>query len=265
MKELFSSRMSAFESASKTSVAGSVDVGEEYRTFKDVIWSAVKSLQAQMELVHKHLEHLEMRSRSAVLLLHGIPETSNEVPTSTVSRICQDQLGIQDVSEGSLYSCYRLGKSRQGKKQRPLLIRFACQRTRDKVWASKKHLKGTGYTFSEFLTSARHAVFVEARRYFGVERSWTSDGRIVVLGQDGTRHRIASMDELRAILPDAATAKGKPTPDAAGPDRGATSNVSATPLVATGAAAVRREPSVAAATTLRTRTHRQKSPSRMRK
>ncbi|KAI8441424.1 hypothetical protein MSG28_015030 [Choristoneura fumiferana] len=86
-----------------------------------------------------------------------------------------------------------------GKEAEAFLVRFACQRFRNAVWASKKHLKGSGYTLSEFLTSARHAVFVEARRIFGVERSWTSDGRIMVLGQDKTRYRITSLDELRAI------------------------------------------------------------------
>ncbi|KAI8438295.1 hypothetical protein MSG28_010868 [Choristoneura fumiferana] len=199
MKELFSSRMSAFESASKTSQTEDLGIVEEYHAFKVFIWNAVESLQAQMGLVHKTLEQMEMRSRSAVLLLHGVPEADTEDATATVIRICRDKLGVQDISDGSLYSCYRLGRTRQGKKQRPFLVRFACQRFRNAVWASKKHLKGSGYTLSEFLTSARHAVFVEARRIFGVERSWTSDGRIMVLGQDKTRYRITSLDELRAI------------------------------------------------------------------
>ncbi|KAI8437263.1 hypothetical protein MSG28_011645 [Choristoneura fumiferana] len=133
-----------------------------------------------------------------VLLLHGVPEADTEDATATVIRICRDKLGVQDISDGSLYSCYRLGRTRQGKKQRPFLVRFACQRFRNAVWASKKHLKGSGYTLSEFLTSARHAVFVEARRIF----AWRGAGQATAnhgAGQDKTRYRITSLDELRAI------------------------------------------------------------------
>ncbi|KAI8436364.1 hypothetical protein MSG28_004393, partial [Choristoneura fumiferana] len=159
MKELFSSRMSAFESASKTSQTEDLGIVEEYHAFKVFIWNAVESLQAQMGLVHKTLEQMEMRS------------------------------------DPQFFSCMVF---RRQTLRMPLPL-FACQRFRNAVWASKKHLKGSGYTLSEFLTSARHAVFVEARRIFGVERSWTSDGRIMVLGQDKTRYRITSLDELRAI------------------------------------------------------------------
>lgn len=271
MRELFSSRMTAFEGASTTSQTMDSNLVEEYRAFKMFIWSAVEGLQAQMGLVHKSLEQLEMRSRSAVLLLHGVPEADAEDAAATVLRICQDKVGVQDISDRSLYACHRLGGSHRGGKRRPILIRFACQRTRDAVWANKKCLKGSGFTLSEFLTSARHAVFVEARRVYGVGRSWTSDGRIVVLGQDKTRYRVTTLDELRAIPPNAASVESHSTPKVGGADAfnavsSGASNAHAGPTGAAAASAIRREPGpAAAAPTLRTRTQRQKSPSRLRK
>ncbi|XP_063373843.1 uncharacterized protein LOC134661632, partial [Cydia amplana] len=137
--------------------------------------------------------------RSNILLLHGVPEAQDEVVVETVTSICQDKLQLQGISESSFIVCHRLGKSMSKKKPRAVLIKFVCLRTRNAVWSAKKLLKGSGYTVSEFLTGARHAVFVEARRVYGVKGSWTSDGKRVVVCPDGSRRKITTLAELQAL------------------------------------------------------------------
>ncbi|CAH2066661.1 unnamed protein product, partial [Iphiclides podalirius] len=41
------------------------------------------------------------------------------------------------------------------------------------------------------------------RNRFGVSRCWTRDGSIVILGRDGTRHRVVSVAEVN-VIPDEA-------------------------------------------------------------
>ncbi|XP_063385000.1 uncharacterized protein LOC134671160 [Cydia fagiglandana] len=199
MKELFNSRMATFENSISTQAPAPPAVRDDFNSFKDFIGKMVSGLQNQMDIVLKTLEEMETRSRAGILLLHGVPEAEGEIAPSKVTDICQNRLQLSDITTNSFVSCHRLGKNKAASKPRAILIKFSCSRTRDVVWAAKKLLKGSGFTLSEFLTNTRHAVFLEARRIYGVKGSWTSDGRIVVVCPDGSRHKITTMDELRAL------------------------------------------------------------------
>ncbi|XP_073966499.1 uncharacterized protein [Choristoneura fumiferana] len=205
MKAMFASRMAAFEGARDAPV--STDAGaaaltsDDYQSFKAFIWSAVEGLQVQMGLVLKALEEQEMRSRSSMLLLHGAPESDREETLGLVLRMCQRDLQMTEVVAGSFNSCHRLGRGRGTSGPRPILVKFASQQLRDAVWSAKKKLKGTKLTLTEFLTAARHATFLEARRIFGVRNSWTSSGRIVVQYSDRRRQRVTSLAELHELPP----------------------------------------------------------------
>lgn len=200
MKELFTARMAGFESSVPRTGSDTTAIFEEFKTFKAFIWKAVASLQAQMELVARSLDDLEMRSRSKMLLLHGVPETEVEDIMATVINVCTGTLQMHDVDRGSLRVCRRLGSRARNSKARPLLLRFSTYLLREAVWGAKTKLKGSAMMLSEFLTSNRHSVFVEARRVYGVKHSWTSGGRIVV-STGGTRHKVTTMVELRALPP----------------------------------------------------------------
>lgn len=81
-------------------------------------------------------------------------------------------------------------------KPRPILLRFYDYRLRQTLWATKRGLKDTGITLSEFLTISRHAVFVEARKRLGVKDCWILDGKVVVICSDGTKKKVTTMTEL---------------------------------------------------------------------
>lgn len=200
MKELFSTRMAGFESSVPHNGSDATPILEEFQSFKAFIWKAVAGLQSQLELVARSLDDLEMRSRSKVLLLHGVPEANLEDAMAMATKICTETLQVHDVAVGSLLVCHRLGKKARSSKPRPLLLRFSTCLLRERVWGAKTKLRGSGMSLSEFLTSNRHSVFVEARRVYGVKHSWTSGGRVVV-SAGGSRHKVTTIAELRSLPP----------------------------------------------------------------
>lgn len=205
LKETFSSQMASFESSVALKDGHNSSLDSDYMNFKKLIWKAVESLQEQMGFVLASLEDLETRSRSGMLLLHGVAESEEENVPAIVVAAFKESLQVQNVSTDSFFACHRLGR-KLNSKPRPILVKFGCLRTRAAVWAAKRKFKGSGKTLSEFLTASRHAVFLEARRIHGVRGSWTSDGRVVVQCSDGRRHKVTTMAGLRSL----------PAPGAAG-------------------------------------------------
>ncbi|CAG4930217.1 unnamed protein product [Colias eurytheme] len=89
---------------------------------------------------------------------------------------------------------------------RPIVVKFKDISLKRKIWSAKKDLKGSGITLSEFLTKSRHDLFMAARKRFGVERCWTRDGNIFLIGPDGNRHQINAPADLDDIpVSDSAT------------------------------------------------------------
>ncbi|XP_063366823.1 uncharacterized protein LOC134655302 [Cydia amplana] len=254
LEKMFSSQMASFESsiAEKDIPSGS-SLELDFKNFKKFIWKAVECLQQQMGFVSASLEELETRSRSGMLLLHGIKETEGEDVTTIAASEFKDTLQVQNITANSFFACHRLGKKR-GSKPRPILVKFGCVRTRAAVWAAKKKFKGSGKTISEFLIASRHAVFLEARRIYGVQGSWTRDGRIVVQCGNGTRHKVTTMTELLSLSVSEPAADAKvpaEVPEAASVQRAEVAKKPAQAL---------KEPG-AAGTTRRAHNLRKKSPS----
>lgn len=50
---------------------------------------------------------------------------------------------------------------------------------------------------SEFLTACRYAEVVEIRKRLGVKECWTMDGKVVVVGGDGTKKEVRSVNLVR--------------------------------------------------------------------
>ncbi|XP_053624807.1 uncharacterized protein LOC128683326 [Plodia interpunctella] len=215
LKSMFNSRMTSFEQSldgSATADNSSVS-NSEYQTFKTFIWKAVSSLSSQMDLVLCALDEFEMRSRSSMLLLHGLAEEKDEDIADILIKLCRDKLNIS-VTSNSFSACWRMGGYPKADKPRPILLRCGDISFRRDIWSAKKLLKGSGLTFSEFLTAPRHAVFVEARKALGISGCWTSDGKIVVVTVKGSRKKITTRAQLTAVIEEHAAAKCSDKPAA---------------------------------------------------
>lgn len=169
-----------------------------FESFQNFVLATLNTLQRQVELLSHENDTLEMRGRRNILLVHGLQEKNNEDATSSVLQLCSEELKVSAVSDLVISRCHRMGRI-AGDKPRPLLVEFNNIRIRDKVWSSKKSLKGSGVTLSEFLTKPRHAVFKAARQQLGVTKCWTREGVIFALGPDGARHRISTVAEVEKL------------------------------------------------------------------
>lgn len=183
------------------------NINSQFNSFRSFVMTALENLQLQLQMLARQQDEMEVRSRRSMLLLHGVPEARGEVPAEIACKALGDRLAMPDISANDVKRCHRMGRPSTTGKPRAIIIKFKDLDLRNKVWFSKAKLKGSGITLSEFLTKGRHEAFVAARKRFGVSRSWTRDGCVVVLGADGTHYRAVSVAEVDAI-PEPAGAVG---------------------------------------------------------
>lgn len=204
LSQSFSARMAAFESElGKNNVSPSPPsslstLAAEFHTFRSFVMDTLKNIEKQVTVLVTECDNIEMRSRRAMLLLHGVPEKKDEDTMAVFLDVASQHFSSATIDSKVICRVSRLGRARQGS-PRPLLVKFYSESVRDKLWMAKSSLKGSGITMSEFLTKLRHKVFVAARERVGISRCWTSAGRIIVTGLDGKRHRIFSAADIAKL------------------------------------------------------------------
>lgn len=171
-------------------------LSKDYKDFKQLVWTSIRAIKSQMELLCLGLARHEAASRRKVLLFHGIEE-SKDIKME-VQKIITERLKLPEISSNDIATCHFLGSDTE--RSRPLLVRFQQYKHRDLVWKTKTSLKNSGITISEFLIKSRHDMFVAARKHFGVKNCWTTEGKIVVLLPDKSRQKIEVMSELRTLM-----------------------------------------------------------------
>lgn len=205
MNERFVTRMNEFQNSLQNSTLASnptpniANIAAEFTAFRSFVLTALEELQLQVQVLSRKYDDLEMRSRRRILLVHGIPESKTEKITSLITQTLGNHFKIPELTEGEFNRCHRLGKIRTDGKPRAVLIKFSDISLRNKLWSSKSTLKNTGITLSEFLTKERHEVFIAARHRFGISKCWTQNGQVVVMGPDGTRNHIHSINDINSL------------------------------------------------------------------
>lgn len=194
-------RMAIFEAelqkSSKTNSTPSLtSLASDFTSFRSFVVDTITAFRRQMDLLAKEVDNMEMRSRRKMLLFHGIAEQKSEVTAQIVADVIQQSLEVPDFTVESIKRCHRIGRSSGTHKPRPILVKLDRVALRDKIWFSKTKLKGSGQTISEFLTKARHEVFMAARERVGVSKAWTKEGYIYVLDAHGSPQRISSCSDL---------------------------------------------------------------------
>lgn len=203
LAEQFKTGISELQSEMKSSTSvratgPTSNINPQLDAFKSFVLTALENLQRQVELLSRQSDELEMRTRRKILLVHGIPEAKNEKTSDSVVKILSEQLQMPELTSDSFRTTHRLGQPNPDR-PRAILAKFREASLRDKVWYSKKTLKGSGITLSEFLTKSRHMLFQTARQRFGVNKCWTKDGTVIIMGPDGLKHRVYSKADLDSI------------------------------------------------------------------
>lgn len=173
-------------------------LSRDFNQFKTFVWQVLKKLKDQTTLLSLGLDRHETFLRRKVLLIHGIAETKDEQLHKVIIDILNNKMKLSELTSDDLQVCHRLGTI--SKKPRAVLVRFRDLDRRRLVWDSKTSLKGTGVIISEFLIKSRHTVFLAARKHFGVQNCWSSEGKIVLVLPDKTRKKIEAASELQELI-----------------------------------------------------------------
>ena len=79
---------------------------------------------------------------------------------------------------------------------RPIIMKFVSYQDRRAVFGRKKNLKGRKIVLTENLTKRRAELLGKARAKAGVKATWTADGRIICLLEDGRKIAIDTARDL---------------------------------------------------------------------
>lgn len=211
MTQMFHLKLAEFEErqhkvASPTTKDAS-SLAVDFSVFKAFTLNALRTLQAQVDLLVRSHDKMEMHSRRKILLFHGVPEDKQEDASVFMVKLVAERLKLTEFKVEYISQCYRVGRSSLPDRSRPILLKVRDISMRSMIWAAKTQLKGSGITMSEFLTKSRHDAFMAARQRYGVTKCWTRDGLIYVIGTDGARHRVSCLAELDKLgVPCVATA-----------------------------------------------------------
>ncbi|CAH0588246.1 unnamed protein product [Chrysodeixis includens] len=200
LEETFSKRMAELEAQLHTSSAKDTvaKVAEEFRTFRELVFSMLGLLRQQIGDCIRSVDAMETRHRRKALLILGVAESESQDNT-TVMEILQKKMALHQISSSSIGACHRIG-ARTDAHHRPILVWFSSVADRTVVWNAKTMLRGSSISMKEFLTRPRQLVFAKARQHFGMRACWTQDGIVIVKTAEGSRLKVATMDELESLI-----------------------------------------------------------------
>ena len=143
--------------------------------------NTIGSLMAQFE-------HNEQHSGNECLLLHGVPEKTNQsapensklVFASEISSKVGVKMTVKDIKRA-----HRYGPPRRDGKSRPIIARFWDSSLRNNVYHKKRELKGKGIFVTENLTKVRMELYKKAIVDFGKQQVWSREGRIYAKDSNG--------------------------------------------------------------------------------
>lgn len=149
--------------------------------------------QETLEKLDKQEQYL---LRNAVRVF-GIEETKNENTDKLVIDLFHDKLAVQ-VPTDAISQSYRVGRRRNDKKPRPIIVKFISYKHRCSVYQKKKLLKGTKLSIKEDLTARRARLLQLTTDKVGLGNAWTIDGRVMI-SLNGKKKHIHSVGDLDNI------------------------------------------------------------------
>ena len=137
------------------------------------------SLKEKFFQVDKTLDPQEQYSRRNCLLVHGMEENNNEDTDQEIINIVKNDLGekiiIHDIGR-----THHLGKRKlDNNVTQPIIVKFTRYNVRNKIFRSKKKLKGKTVSITESLTKRSVVELKKAREMHGFKNVWSQDGKIL--------------------------------------------------------------------------------------
>lgn len=172
-------------------------VHEAVALVRDALTSEIKKLKGEVRKLSSALEKQEQYSRRNNIIIRGLKEKSNENTLCSVKEFFKETLKV-DVPEFGIDKAHWVGPKRF--KNRSVIVKFANYQHKQMVYNTKKQLRGTGFTIHEDLTKVRYDISKEASQTFGLRNSWTYDGAVYIKTKDEVKHKVQTVEELRALM-----------------------------------------------------------------
>lgn len=193
-------------------------VGKLSSKIEGIVVRCMAPLKAQVEKLTKELadlqekvnatnednkwrnDELEQYQRRNNLRVFGVPETNGENTDELLVKLFKDSLDV-DVEMSRLDRSHRVGQKQAPSgnntvRHRAIIVRFMSYQDRRRVFTAKRKLKGTGVSIREDLTKTRLELLGHATERFGKERTWTLDGRVMWLDNEGRKGMATNLSHI---------------------------------------------------------------------
>ena len=125
------------------------------------------SLKEKFFQVDKTLDRQEQYSRRNCLLVHGLEEKNNEDTDQEIINIIKNDLA-EEITIHDIDRTHRLGKRNlDNNVPRPIIVKFTRYNVRNRIFKTKKKLKGKAVSITESLTKRRVVELKKAREMYG--------------------------------------------------------------------------------------------------
>ncbi|XP_026727504.1 uncharacterized protein LOC113493708 [Trichoplusia ni] len=147
--QTFNKRMAELEAQLTTSTAKDTvaKVAEEFRTFRELMFSMLSLLRQQISDCVHTVDIIETSHRRKALLILGLQESEVDDNVTAVNNILTKKMALTN-SFHSISACYRIG-ARGEEHHRRLLVWFSNVADRNAVWNSKSKLRRSSIAVRE--------------------------------------------------------------------------------------------------------------------
>ena len=144
-----------------------------------------RKMDKKIDDLNRVIDRQEQYLRRNCILLHDVKESENEdtntLLTETLNDLLQEKLTDIDMDRS-----HWIESLKKGKQTRPIIIMFARDNIRNRVFKNKKKLKDTGVSITESLTPKRKQMLTKATNEYLFTNGWTQDGKILVKSDRNT-------------------------------------------------------------------------------
>ena len=106
----------------------------------------LKTLEEQYFILTNRLIDLQARDN---LLFYNLGEKEEENVTEVIHNLIESHLKVENAKTIKIDCCHRMGKKRQGRKPRAIVVKFNYFSDKQHILANAKKLKGSGIAISE--------------------------------------------------------------------------------------------------------------------
>lgn len=174
-----------------------IDIENKYKSDMFEVKSELKCFKDENEKLRQRVEQLDQISRCCNLRVFNLQEKDNENTTTSVVKILNLKMNI-GLDESDIQECYRIGRLNK-EKQRGILLKLKNFEMKQKIYNSKKFLKGTGLVVREDITANRLKIMEEAIKCTNIKSVWTQNGNVFVK-KNNSICKILKMEDLKKFM-----------------------------------------------------------------